>query len=434
MLMQLGVTARLLMGAGLALAAILLALLAPPAWAVLTALPAVAILAWALHGHHRDEVLWRDREAELKDSARHADEMIAAIPSGLIGLDRQGRVCRWNEGATRILGMGRGGIVGRHVREWPVAGQRELAARLADALAGRTISRGSLEVTRTDGHIIPLGISTSQLCCENGTASGAVAVFQDLTEVNRIRDRMKQQERLAAVGTLAASIAHEIRNPLASIAGSVEMLAGELDLQGELGELLALILKESDRLNDLIDNFLEFTRDRRPQVAAFAPARLLEEVMTALRQRGEAGSALELALDAAAAPARLEADAAMLKQVFLNLLINAGQAMDWRGRITVTLREVEEAGVRWTDFVVRDGGPGVPPEERPHLFEPFFTTRARGTGLGLAIAHRIAEQHGGSLELLAEPDAGAAFRFRLPTLAAGHCVNESPCPAESPVG
>lgn len=434
MLMQLGVTVRLILGAGLALAAVVLALLAPPAWAVLAALPAAAAFAWALHGHRREEALWRDREAALKESARHADEMIAAIPSGLIGLDRQGRVCRWNEGATRILGMGRGGIVGRHVREWPVAGQRALAERLAEALAGRTISRGSLEVTRTDGRAIPLGISTSRLCCENGDATGAVAVFQDLTEVNRIRDRMQRQERLAAVGTLAASIAHEIRNPLASIAGSVEMLAGELELRGELGELLALILKESDRLNDLIENFLEFTRDRRPQAAAFAPALLVEEVITALRQRGEAADGLELALDASAAPRRVEADAAMLKQVFLNLLLNAGQAMDWRGRITMTVTEAEEAGARWADFIVRDEGPGVPPEERAHLFEPFFTTRARGTGLGLAIAHRIAEQHGGSLELLDEPGGGAAFRFRVPALAVAPRDTESPCPAESPVG
>jgi PAS domain S-box-containing protein len=179
----------------------------------------------------RREQRWQVQERKRKDETRYADDIIAAIPSGLIGLDRSGNICRWNAGATRILGLGRGGILGHHVRNWPLEGQTELVSLLKDALEGRTINRASFDVVRSDGRAIPLGISTSLLGAADEADAGVVAIFQDLTEVKKIQGQMKKQERLAAIGTLAASIAHEIRNPLASIAGSVEVIAGELDLK-----------------------------------------------------------------------------------------------------------------------------------------------------------------------------------------------------------
>jgi two-component system sensor histidine kinase PilS (NtrC family) len=406
---------------------------APPAVLLGLGVTAGAAGGWTLAGIRGERRRREITERRLQESARTAEDIIAAIPSGLVGLDEHGAVCRWNEVATRILGMGRGGMIGQHVDRWPIAGQRGLAALLSDALDGRTVTRGSLDVTRTDGRTLPLGISTSRLAGSGGRGAGAVAVFQDLTEARKLRARMHQQERLAAVGALAASIAHEIRNPLASIAGSVELLAGELPLTGEHCVLMDLILKESDRLNVLITDFLDFTRERRPQPKPLDPAVLLREVLRMVRQRPEADEQLKLTLQAEGAPAVVEADPGMLRQVAINLITNACEAVAWAGTLTITLRTARAAGTGGVagaaapagaasdEFVmeVADDGPGVPVEARARLFEPFFTTKPGGTGLGLAIAHRIVEMHGGQLELLETAGPGSVFQLRLPTRSRG---------------
>ncbi len=399
-------------------------LAAPPAFLLGLGVAAGAAGGWTLAGIRGERRRREITERRLQESARTAEDIIAAIPSGLVGLDEHGAVCRWNEVATRILGMGRGGMIGQHVDRWPIAGQRGLAALLSDALDGRTVTRGSLDVTRTDGRTLPLGISTSRLAGSGGRGAGAVAVFQDLTEARKLRARMHQQERLAAVGALAASIAHEIRNPLASIAGSVELLAGELPLKGEHRVLMDLILKESDRLNLLITDFLDFTRERRPQPKPLDPAALLREVLRMVRQRPEADEQLKLTLQAEGAPAMVEADPGMLRQVCINLITNACEAVAWSGTLTISLRAATAApaGAANRDELVMDvadDGPGVPAEARPRLFEPFFTTKPGGTGLGLAIAHRIVEMHGGQLELLDTAGPGSVFQLRLPTRSHG---------------
>lgn len=393
-------------------------LAAPPGLLLGLGVAAGAAGGWTLAGIRGERRRREISERRLQESARTAEDIIAAIPSGLVGLDETGAVCRWNEGATRILGMGRGGMIGQHVDRWPIEGQRGLAALLRDALDGRTVTRGSLDVTRTDGRTLPLGISTSCLAGSGGRGTGAVAVFQDLTEARKLRSRMRQQERLAAVGALAASIAHEIRNPLASIAGSVELLAADLPLTGEHRILMDLILKESDRLNLLITDFLDFTRERRPQPKPLDPTLLLKEALRLIRQRPEADEQLKLTLHSEGAPAVIEADPGMLRQVCLNLLLNACEAVDWEGHLTITARRATGIGGEEELTVqFRDDGPGVPPEARGRLFEPFFTTKTGGTGLGLAIAHRIVEMHGGQLELLEEAGPGSVFELRLPTRA-----------------
>ena len=410
-------TAMISGGAG-AVAALAAVLGAPPSLLLGLGAVAAGAGAWTVAGLRAERRRRMMSESILQAGTRTAEDIIAAIPSGLVGLDETGSVCRWNEVATRILGMGRGGMIGQHVDRWPIAGQRGLAALLRDALEGKTVNRGSLDVTRTDGKIIPLGISTSRL----GGGSGAVAVFQDLTEARKLRARMQQQERLAAVGALAASIAHEIRNPLASIAGSVELLAGELELSGEHRVLLDLIIKESDRLNALIGEFLDFTRERQPSPEVLDPSVLLREVLRLLRQRSEAGEQLRLTLGAEDAPAQVEADPGMLKQVLLNLLLNAAQAVNWRGALKVTLAQAPasdcEKGAtgHCLTIDVADDGPGIAAADKEHVFEPFFTTKPGGTGLGLAIAHRLVRLHGGQLELVESEGPGAVFRVRLPLL------------------
>ncbi len=402
-------------------AAVLVICVAAGPWPMSVAAGILSLITilWTLDGLGNAREDWLITERKLQESAGTADAIIAAIPSGLVGLDANGAVCRWNEGATRILGMGRGGMVGQHVDRWPIPGQLGLAELLKNALTGNTVNRGSLEVTRTDGKVIPLGISTSRLAGSGGQATGAVAVFQDLTNTRKLRERMDRQERLAAIGTLAASIAHEIRNPLASIAGSVEMLASELNLTGEHKVLLDLIIKESDRLNELITDFLDFSREQSPSLVELQPAELLGEILRMIQQRSEAGKELRLTLNAEGAPETIVADPAMLKQLCLNLLLNACDAVKWAGTLTVTLAGAEHAGQSCLEMVFEDDGEGIEGEARKQIFEPFFTTKPGGTGLGLAIAHRIAVLHEGQLELLEQEEPGTRFLFRIPTHANG---------------
>jgi PAS domain S-box-containing protein len=385
----------------------------------LFSLGAMATLVWIHRSGVTEKSLQNKVERELQESASNADGIIAAIQSGLVGLDREGRICRWNEGATRILGLGRGGIIGQHVDRWPVEGQRKLATLLKEAMAGNTINRGKLDVTRPDGTVIPIGISTSRLGGDGNCGTGAVAIFRDLTEIQKIRDKMQKNERLAAIGTLAASIAHEIRNPLASIAGSVEMLAGELELSGEQEELLDLIIKESDRLNHLITNFLEFTMDQQPKKTEIEPLTVVRKVIRSVEQRGEAGERLVLSVQDDHCPDSIVADPNMLTQVLLNLIINACQSMDWQGKVDVTLAGKQSGQEEMIEFTVSDEGSGIAEEDRPNIFDPFFSTKTGGSGLGLGISHRIAEVHDGQLELVDTDEPGACFRLRIPTNVSG---------------
>ncbi|MCP4548981.1 MAG: PAS domain S-box protein [bacterium] len=409
-------------GLGLTLAVMTVVLTAAGAgaWAVGCAFISAlyTYLSYQMMRHEKITALVKERK--LQEDTQMADDIIAAIPSGLVGLDRDGHVCRWNDGATRILGMGRGGIVGRMVDQWPINGQESIVALLKEALMGKTVKRGSLVVQRSDGKSIPLGISTSRLGGDGAGGTGAVAVFQDLTDVRKIQDEMKKQERLAAIGTLSASIAHEIRNPLASIAGSVEMLSADLDVSGENKELLDLIIKESDRLNELITSFLEFTRDREPEFVTVSPVSVVKEVIREVEIRTEAGPDLTLEFEEGDISERIIADPKMLKQVILNLILNACQAMSWLGTIRVSLQGDEKDGMADIRIVCKDNGPGVPETARARIFEPFFSTKKEGTGLGLPIAHRIAELHNGNLELVTDEDPGATFLFSIKThIAAG---------------
>lgn len=385
-------------------------------FALAAAVLAVVAIACFLFAQRRQ---WEGRERELKESLAAADEIIGAIPSGLVSLDADGSVRRWNTTARRILGSPGQSARGASLADWPLPGQEGLRAMLADALAGREVRRGSLELRGKDGQTLPLGISTTCLRTGDGAVRGAVAIFQDLTDVRRMQVKAKQQERLAAVGALSASIAHEIRNPLASIAGSVEMLAAELDLGGDMQELVDLILRESDRLNGLIEDFLDYARERDAELKPIETGGVLKRLMLALRQRTEAGDGLRLILRDGGGHT-VDADSDLLQQAFLNIALNACQAMEWRG----TLQVSAVADGACLDFLFTDDGPGVPPADRQRLFEPFFTTRPGGTGLGMAIAHRIAQRHGGSLELLPS-EVGACFRFRIPMVATSTESNNS---------
>ncbi len=366
------------------------------------------------------------------------------ISSGLLLLDERGVIVRANPAAAEILGLAADGMVGQPLAAvLGPAGEEFTACVMAVVEGGPPASRRELRIRR-EGREVPLGVSVSHQLDREERRVGAIAIFKDLSEICRLRDRMREADRLAAVGELAASIAHEIRNPLSSLRGSVELLSSELELSGQQERLLELIQRESARVNKIIDDFLAFARLRPSEPRLVACDELMAEVALQVRQHvGAHGGGVELTHRVQPHDLQIVADPEQMTQLFLNLAINACEAMEYRGRLLVAV-ETATPG-RGCLLKVCDSGPGIDPAAREHLFKPFFTTKKGGTGLGLAMVSRIAHAHGGSVELIDSPLGGAGLCVRLQASGAGPtgdpnpgrpgscaCADAAPAPAGEP--
>jgi two-component system sensor histidine kinase PilS (NtrC family) len=324
---------------------------------------------------------------------------------------------RVNPAAERILDQTEVSLNGRSVADALGQSMPILVGHLLEAVAeGRATDRAEVNVERSDGSSIPLGLSISQQVDEQGEGQGVIAVFQDLTSVVKMRDRMRANDRLAAMGELSASIAHEIRNPLASIRGSVEMLSGELHLDGENQRLMELVLKESARLNRILSDFLAYARLKPVHRANRHLGDLLEGLRQLVESRDDVGGAMKVEVVPADLDLIVEVDEELMTQVFLNIAINALDAMEGKGtlRVQTNLRPDERPALVTVRFL--DEGPGIEAEAMPRLFEPFFTTKSQGTGLGLPLASRIVSNHDGTIEARNLDGGGAEFLITLPVI------------------
>jgi two-component system, NtrC family, sensor histidine kinase PilS len=231
--------------------------------------------------------------------------------------------------------------------------------------------------------------------------------FQDLTSLRELAQRVRRHERLAALGGLAASVAHEIRNPLAAISGSAELL-GTAELGDEDQRLLAIIRRESTRLSSLITDLLAFTRPRPPEPRLTDVAALVRETAEAFRS-DRAAASVDISIDATT-DVQIEVDGAQIRQVLWNLLRNAAEATKDGGHIRLRVfSDSDDAFI-----AVEDDGEGIAPENLESIFDPFFTTKAGGSGFGLAIVHRIVEDNGGSISARSTVGEGTKFTIRFP--------------------
>ncbi|GAB6062804.1 sensor histidine kinase [Deferrisoma palaeochoriense] len=365
------------------------------------ALSIVGFFAVALLAGYLAEELRRtgkrleEAEAEVLDLEHLKDLILEGLGSGLVALDRAGRVRFHNRAAQDLLG--RAGV--------PLAPGADLTPVFD--LAG-----GSRNEVTLEGGLV-LGYSVSPLTDRDDRPIGHLVIFQDLTRVKRMEEDLRRADRLAAVGRLAAGLAHEIRNPLGSLAGSVEVLRQSLRPEGDDAALFEIVLRETGRLNRLVANFLLYARPGRAEPRSVAFRDLVGEVGFFFAQ-GEGNEAFRLE-NRVPEGFRIEADPAQWEQVLLNLFRNAVEAAP-RG-VTVTVEAGEEAGTPW--IRVADDGPGMPPDVAARAFEPFQSGKPGGTGLGLATVHRIAENHGATVELDTAPGRGTRFTFRFGT-AHGH--------------
>jgi len=387
---------------------------------------AVFVLTGILSGYLSTYVRRRgeelaDKELELRRVQHHTDSIITNVSSGLIVTNLAGEIVICNPAAVKILGLAAGDEVkGKHVRD-VVPHMSALVQELEGALAtGSPRRRHELEVRRTDGTELPLGISISLLRGESDERRGVVAIFQDLTEVHSMREKVRRADKMAAIGELSTAIAHEIRAPLASICGSIEMLAGELDLSGDNKKLMDLVIKESDRLDRIITDFLEFARLRRPGFEPVDIEGCLNEVLLLLRHSSDVSKDVSIEVASNAPHACVYADDEQIRQVILNLIMNACEAMSGGGRLTIRIDTIMKAlreGSCPEECVAisfKNNGPAIPEEVLPHVFEPFYTTKEGGTGLGLAIVARIVESHFGNVRVTSAANHGTTFSVILP--------------------
>jgi two-component system, NtrC family, sensor histidine kinase PilS len=374
-------------------------------------------LVGTLGGYLADRIKLKGRALENAETALEqlrvdTNYILENMSSGVLVVDESGIAVTMNAAAGDILEIGAGEVVGRDVKDALGPRVPELVGELTAALASaRGTHRKEIAARTRAGDSRPLGISISFLTEDSMRQRGAIAVFQDLTEVHEMRERVRKADRLAAIGELSAGIAHELRNPLASISGSIEMLYNELKLDGENTRLMELIMRESDRLDRIISDFLDFAKLRTPSKSPARLKRALEETLMLLSKNAEKSEGITTRLECDPRLPEVWMDDEQMRQVFLNLAINACEAMDRGGTLEITAVAPGNGLVR-VSFT--DNGPGIDPQEMARMFEPFFTTKEGGTGLGLAIANKIVVAHGGVIEYRNREQRGAEFTIVLP--------------------
>jgi two-component system sensor histidine kinase PilS (NtrC family) len=343
----------------------------------------------------------REREKRLSELEATFSAVVQSISSGIVTVDEQGLITYLNPAGEQIFGASDAEVRGLRLRERLPALSPALEAPLP---AGR--QRNEAIVAGPDGRDRTLGWAVGRLN-EHG-AAGWVIVFQDLTDFRRMEEAVRRSDRLAVVGGLAAGLAHEIRNPLAAMCGSVELLGGAAGLAENERQLLQIVRDEGKRLEGLVGDFLSFAKPASPQLGTVDGHDLVVETAELFRADAERRG-LALAVDAERGIA-LRADGSQMRQVLWNLLGNAADATPPGGRIAVTLLRKGAEAV----LTVMDSGAGIAREDLARIFDPFFTTKERGTGLGLAIVHRVVEAHGGRIAVRSEQGRGSTFAITLP--------------------
>jgi len=336
--------------------------------------------------------------------------VIATMASGLLTTDSRERVTFLNRAGGNLLGADPARVTGRSVRDLGFDFPDDLESTL-NRVRGRETYRGEVVIERGARRQV-LGYSLRVL--KEADGEGMLILFQDLTEMKKLERQARFNEQLAAVGELAAGIAHEIRNPLASISGSVQVLSNELTVGSAERRLMEIIVSESNRLSKILEEFLRFVRPQERSVSPFDVAQNLTEVMDLFRLSDEVSDAHTIRVDVAPPSSFLAGDRDQIRQIIYNVSKNAVRAMSAGGTLTVTGREDDA----WYSVRFTDTGRGMSAEELARLFTPFSTAFDGGTGLGMAIVRRIVEEHGGAIDADSRPGEGTTVTILLPQTAA----------------
>ncbi len=374
---------------------------------------AVALLAGSLAEGLRHTGARLERAShEIADLHAFNQHVIDSLVSGLVTTTAEGDILTINRAACEITGHTPASAPGR-----PIAEVLQLPATFVETLASdlrnRRSIRHDLAYRTVDRRSIELGLSAMRLVMPD-QAQGYVFSFQDITEIRRLERGSRIQQRLAAVGEMAAGIAHEIRNPLASMSGSMQVLRKELPLSEEQAQLMDIVLHESERLNDTIRSFLAYARPQRVSLTRLDLRSILQDTATLLRNGPDVHASHRIDVETPPIPVWVEADEAQVRQILWNLATNGLRAMIAGGTLHLSVSGDPAGDVERIVLAVRDEGVGIRPEDLDHIFQPFHSSFTKGTGLGLAIVHRIVSDYDGTIDVSSSVGVGTTVSVRLP--------------------
>ena len=371
---------------------------------------AVALLSGSLAESLRSAgARLQQASSQIADLQALNQHVIDSLPSGLATTDHAGRILTFNRAAELITGHSFASVIGRQIGTVLQLPEETITALTADLGSGRGRRMEGLYLRA--GQHIEIGLSAANLETPGGR-TGYLFSFQDVTDFKKLERDARLQQRLAAVGEMAAGIAHEIRNPLASMSGSIQILRQELPLSAEQGQLMDIVLRESERLNTTIGSFLAYARPQRFAIERFDVRRPLNDAALLLRNSAEVHDGHVIDVDAPDGELWYEADEGQIKQIVWNLATNGLRAMPNGGhRVLSGTADTASGGVI---IMVRDEGVGIPPEDLDSLFQPFHGRFVKGSGLGLAIVHRIVSDYNGEIHVSSQPGHGTTVAVHLP--------------------
>lgn len=351
---------------------------------------------------------------EIRDLKHFSDLIILSITNGLITLDGHGKIVTFNRKAEEILSITSDDVLGRTMDE--VWGEKnEVSQFVQEAVAhGQMVTGKELHLTIEDKEII-VEFSTSPIVEADEEAMGHLVLFEDLTEKKNLEDRVRRADRLAAMGTLAAGLAHEIKNPLTAVRAFVQMFPDKYEKEEFRDKFNRIVPKELERVNVLLEDLLDLVRKPKLQITTLHVFDTIDHVLGSLEP--EIGKRdVKVSCLGKEAGHKVLADESYLIRAVHNIVLNAIQAMPAGGQLTIETDSSDRLNGRETvDIRIIDTGPGIPSEQVGDIFNPFFTSKEKGTGLGLAVTNKIIEDQGGSVQVHSERSRGTTFTISLPS-------------------
>jgi two-component system sensor histidine kinase HydH len=338
----------------------------------------------------------------LSDSRAFASEVVSNLPEGLVVVGLRGEVSFQNESAAMLWGRGAEAGSGRQEGQ-DIPSEIRPVIRQLDT--DRVVTEQEI-VCRAEGdREIPLGVSGARIITEDGRFLGKIVILRDLREVRRLQQEIKRKEKLAAIGSLAAGVAHEIRNPLSSIKGFATLFRARFDPKSDEHEAAEVMIHEVDRLNRVVTELIEYARPSHIAARKTDLGELVEHSLSLIRHDLDAAR-VEVVVDIPETIAEVFLDPDRMQQCLLNIYLNAVQAMPEGGTLGIQGFRTEDGR---TGLRVSDSGKGIPKEDLSKIFDPYYTTKNQGTGLGLAMVLKIVEAHGGEIDVVSEEGQGTVF-------------------------
>jgi len=348
-----------------------------------------------------------DRIMRMKD---HNDNILRHMDSGVITIDKSMKITAFNRRASEITEIPQFEALNQSVYILPP----ELAEVLSHTLRHGAIFSGYEVSIAENGKVVPLGVSTSLLKGKSGGITGALVVFSDLSQIKKLEMEVRRRERLVSLGTLAAGMAHEIKNPLVAIKTFTQLMPTKFNDEEFKSKFTTLVGQEVDRIDRLVEQLLDFARPNTPELQPVDLGEIIDETLLLLDSE-TSGKNIEVTKDYQQGKARVAGDPERLKQVFLNFFLNSLEAMGASGRLSVTLRHLADEKDA-VEVKITDTGRGIEENILSRIFDPFFTTKDQGSGLGLAISHKILEDHSAKVEVTSSVGQGTTFIIRFPVV------------------